>query len=49
MLVKLKIFEPKNKIEKQKQGHTSDQKNDSKEVVAARAQGRYTTDDGYVF
>lgn len=33
----------------EKQGHTSDQKNDSKEVVAARAQGRYTTDDGYVF
>ena len=39
----------KEQIEKQKQGRTSDQKNDSKEVVAARAQGRYTTDDGYVF
>ncbi|WP_444817863.1 pneumococcal-type histidine triad protein [Streptococcus sp. HJ1] len=39
----------KEQIEKQKQGHTSDQKNDSKEVVVARAQGRYTTDDGYVF
>lgn len=39
----------KEQIEKQKQGHTSNQKNDSKEVVAARAQGRYTTDDGYVF
>ena len=39
----------KEQIEKQKQGHTSDQKNDSKEVVAVRAQGRYTTDDGYVF
>ena len=39
----------KEQIEKQKQGHISDQKNDSKEVVAARAQGRYTTDDGYVF
>ena len=39
----------KEQIEKQKQGHTSDQKNDYKEVVAARAQGRYTTDDGYVF
>ena len=39
----------KEQIEKQKQGHTSDQKNDSKEVMAARAQGRYTTDDGYVF
>lgn len=39
----------KEQIEKQKQEHTSDQKNDSKEVVAARAEGRYTTDDGYVF
>ena len=39
----------KEQIEKQKQEHTSDKKNDSKEVVAARAQGRYTTDDGYVF
>ena len=39
----------KEQIEKQKQEHTSDQKNDSQEVVAARAQGRYTTDDGYVF
>ena len=39
----------KEQIEKQKQEHTSDHKNDSKEVVAARAQGRYTTDDGYVF
>ncbi len=39
----------KEQIEKQKQEHTFDQKNDSKEVVAARAQGRYTTDDGYVF
>ena len=39
----------KEQIEKQKQEHTSDQKNDSKEVVVARAQGRYTTDDGYVF
>ena len=39
----------KDEIERQKQGHTSDQKNDSKEVVVARAQGRYTTDDGYVF
>lgn len=39
----------KEQIERQKQEHTSDQKKDSKEVVAARAQGRYTTDDGYVF
>ena len=39
----------KEQIEKQKQEHRSDKKNDSKEVVAARAQGRYITDDGYVF
>lgn len=39
----------REQIEKQKQEHTSDKKNDSKEVVAASAQGRYTTDDGYVF
>ena len=39
----------KEQIEKQKLEHTSDKKNDSKEVVAASAQGRYTTDDGYVF
>ena len=39
----------KDQIEKQKQEHTSDRGSDSKEVLAARAQGRYTTDDGYVF
>ncbi|MGS4809926.1 pneumococcal-type histidine triad protein [Streptococcus sp. Z554] len=39
----------KDQIEKQKQEHTSDRGSDSKEVIAARAQGRYTTDDGYVF
>ena len=39
----------KDQIEKQKQEHTSDRGSDSKEVLTARAQGRYTTDDGYVF
>ena len=39
----------KDQIEKQKQEHTSDSNSTSKEVIAARAQGRYTTDDGYVF
>ena len=39
----------KDQIEKQKQEHTSDSSSTSKEVIAARAQGRYTTDDGYVF
>ena len=39
----------KEQIEHQKQEHTSDSSSTSKEVIAARAQGRYTTDDGYVF
>ena len=39
----------KDQIEKQKQEHTSDSNSTSNEVIAARAQGRYTTDDGYVF
>ena len=39
----------KEQIEQQKQDHTSDSGNASEEVLAARAQGRYTTDDGYVF
>ncbi|WP_251936354.1 pneumococcal-type histidine triad protein [Streptococcus sp. Marseille-Q0941] len=39
----------KEQIEHQKQEHTSDRGSDFKEVLAARAQGRYTTDDGYVF
>ena len=39
----------KDQIEKQKQEHTSDSSSTSNEVIAARAQGRYTTDDGYVF
>ena len=39
----------KEQIERQKQEHTSDSRSTSNEVIAARAQGRYTTDDGYVF
>lgn len=39
----------KDQIEKQKQEHTSDSSSTSNEVLVARAQGRYTTDDGYVF
>ena len=39
----------KEQIEQQKQEHTSDSGSASKEVLVARAQGRYTTDDGYVF
>ena len=39
----------KEQIEQQKQEHTSDSGNASEEVLTARAQGRYTTDDGYVF
>jgi len=39
----------KDQIEKQKQEHTPDSSSTSNEVIAARAQGRYTTDDGYVF
>lgn len=39
----------KDQIERQKQEGTSDSGSASEEVLAARAQGRYTTDDGYVF
>ena len=39
----------KEQIEQQKQEYTSDSGSASKEVLVARAQGRYTTDDGYVF
>ena len=39
----------KDQIERQKREGTSDRGNETKEVFAARAQGRYTTDDGYVF
>lgn len=39
----------KDQIERQKREGTSDRGSETKEVFAARAQGRYTTDDGYVF
>ena len=39
----------KEQIEQQKLEHTSVSGSASEEVLAARAQGRYTTDDGYVF
>ena len=39
----------KEQIENQKHSHTSDKSSKNKEVTQARAQGRYTTDDGYVF
>ena len=39
----------KEQIENQKHSHTSDKSSNNKEVTQARAQGRYTTDDGYVF
>ncbi|VME52109.1 pneumococcal histidine triad protein E [Streptococcus pneumoniae] len=41
----------KEEIKRQKQEHSSNHGVDSndKAVVAARAQGRYTTDDGYIF
>ena len=43
------IFVPKTKSRNKKQEHTSDSSSTSNEVIVARAQGRYTTDDGYVF
>ena len=41
----------KKKITRQKQEHSSNHGGGSNDnaVVAARAQGRYTTDDGYIF
>ena len=41
----------KEEIKRQKQEHSSNHGGDSNDqaVVAARAQGRYTTDDGYIF
>lgn len=39
----------KDQIERQKREGTSDRGNETKDVLAARAQGLYTTDDGYVF
>ncbi len=39
----------KNEIERQKQGHTHDAPTSNSAVALARSQGRYTTDDGYIF
>lgn len=39
----------KDEIERQKQGHTHDAPTSNSAVSLARSQGRYTTDDGYIF
>ena len=39
----------KDEINRQKQEHGKDEKEPSAEVSVAKLQGRYTTDDGYVF
>lgn len=39
----------KNEIERQKQGHTHDAPTSNSAVALAQSQGRYTTDDGYIF
>ena len=39
----------KDEIERQKQGHTHDSPTSNSAVTLARSQGRYTTDDGYIF
>ena len=39
----------KDEINRQKQEHGQDEKGTSAEVSVAKSQGRYTTDDGYVF
>ena len=39
----------KDEINRQKQEHGKDEKGPSSDVAVARSQGRYTTDDGYVF
>ena len=39
----------KDEINRQKQEHVKDNEKVSSDVVVARSQGRYTTDDGYVF
>ena len=39
----------KDEINRQKQEHSKDDKGTSAEVSVAKLQGRYTTDDGYVF
>ena len=39
----------KDEIERQKQGHTHDTPTSNSAVALAQSQGRYTTDDGYIF
>ena len=39
----------KGEIERQKQGHTHDAPTSNSAVTLAQSQGRYTTDDGYIF
>jgi len=39
----------KDEIERQKQGHTHDVPTSNSAVALAQSQGRYTTDDGYIF
>ena len=39
----------KDEIERQKQGHTHDAPTTNSAVALAQSQGRYTTDDGYIF
>ena len=39
----------KDEIERQKQGHTHDAPTSNSAVTLERSQGRYTTDDGYIF
>ncbi|WP_247949219.1 pneumococcal-type histidine triad protein [Streptococcus mitis] len=39
----------KDEIERQKQGHTHDAPTPNSAVALAQSQGRYTTDDGYIF
>ncbi|MCY7109588.1 pneumococcal-type histidine triad protein [Streptococcus oralis] len=39
----------KVEIERQKQGHTHDAPTSNSAVALAQSQGRYTTDDGYIF
>ena len=39
----------KDEIERQKQGHTHEAPTSNSAVTLARSQGRYTTDDGYIF
>ncbi len=43
------IVRTKDEIERQKQGHTHDAPTSNSAVTLARSQGRYTTDDGYIF